>query len=213
MLAILCANFIWRQLQSGKSPFTIIQRVLTGIIVALGTALFIFYKPETNLFIIILFILLLLFILFLNKIIHAGKLYTSVLQSGLAVLTITLFLNLVFYPDLLKYQSGNEAAFYINKNYPSVAIGRFSTYIPAGEFYLNQHITITNIDAVKKGEFAKPDLLYITEEELKQLEESNVSFELVKEFPHFHITMLKLKFINPKTRESMLQKRYLVKLI
>ena len=163
--------------------------------------------------VLILFILLLLFILFLKKIISSGKLYTSLLQSGLAVLSVTLFMNLVFYPDLLKYQSGNEAAFYLNKNYPDAQVGRFDSYIPSGEFYLNQHMNITNIDAVNKREFSSPGFLYVTEEELKQLEGSNVSFELIKEFPHFHITMLKLKFINPRTRESMLQKRYLVKLI
>jgi len=155
LLAILCANFIWQQMQSGKKTFPIVQLVITIIVLALGTSLFIFYKPEANLFVIILFVLLLLFTLFLGKIINARKLYISLLQSGLAVLTVTLFMNLVFYPDLLKYQSGNEAAFYLNKNYPGSQIRRFGSYIPSGEFYLNQHMVITNIEAVNKGEFSK----------------------------------------------------------
>jgi hypothetical protein len=119
----------------------------------------------------------------------------------------------MFYPDLLKYQSGNEVAFYINKNYPGTPVGRFEIYMPCGEFYLNKKITPTTIEAVNKGEFEKPGLLFLNEEQLKQLEESSVSFELVKEFPHFHVTMLTLKFLNPKTRELQLQKRYLVKLL
>lgn len=213
LLAILCANFIWQLMQSGKNAFATVQFIITIIVVALGTILFTIYKPEVNLFVLILLVLLLLSIVLLSKIINSGKLYVSLLQSGLAVLTVTLFMNLVFYPDLLKYQSGNEMAFYLNKNYPGSQVGRFGSYIPSGEFYLNQHITITNIEAVKKGEFSKPGFLYLTEEDLKQLEQNSISFELIKEFPHFHITMLKLKFINPKTRESMLQKRYLVKLL
>lgn len=214
MLAILCANFTWQQIQSGKNTFAAIQLVITTIVIGLGIALFIIYKPAINsVFISILLVLLLMLLLFLKKIIGFDLLSVSLLQSGLAILIVTLFLNLVFYPHLLKYQSGNEAAFYINRNYPGVPVGRFNTYIPSGEFYLNQHLRVTNIDAINKGAFIKGGLLFLTEEEMKQLEAGRVSFELIKEFPHFHITMLKLKFLNPKSRAGQLQKRYLIKLL
>jgi 4-amino-4-deoxy-L-arabinose transferase-like glycosyltransferase len=213
LLAIICANFIWQQLQSGKNTFSIIQFAITVIVISLGAALFIFYKPEINLFYIILIALLLFLVLFLKAIIGSGKLSTPYLQSGLAVLIVTLFLNLIFYPDLLKYQSGNEVAFYINKNDPGIPIARINIYFPSGEFYLNQYTNITSIDAINKGAFIKGSMLFVTEAELGQLKETKVTFEVLKEFPHFHITMLTLKFINPKTRESQLEKRFLVKLL
>jgi hypothetical protein len=86
-------------------------------------------------------------------------------------------------------------------------------YIPCGEFYLDEKISILNIDSVNKGAFPKHGLLFVDEEQLKQLEESDISFELVKEFPHFHITLLKLKFLNAATRETQLKKRYIAKLL
>jgi hypothetical protein len=36
-----------------------------------------------------------------------------------------------------------------------------------------------------KESFQNPGFLYITEEELKQLDETNISLELIKEFPAF----------------------------
>lgn len=213
MLAILCANFIWQQMQSDKNTFAIIQLAITVIVISLGGALFIFYKPEINLILLIPMALLLFLVLFLKIIIGSDKLSTPLLQSGLAVLIVTLFLNLIFYPDLLKYQSGNEAAFYINKNYPGIPTVRINTYFPSGEFYLNQHTRITSIDSINKGVFTKGSLFFITEDELRQLKETKVSYEILKEFPHFHITMLTLKFLNPTTRESQLEKRFLVKLL
>lgn len=211
--AILCADFITGQIENSKSVFRITQNTLSIILIALTAAIFILYKPSVNFISAIILAAFILAILLINRFIKNEKNAIPYIRSGLAALTVAVFLNLLFYPDLLKYQSGNEAAFYINKNYPGVAVGRFDLYIPCGEFYLDEPITITTIDSVNKGVFARPGLLYINEEQLHHLEESNISFELLKEFPDFHITLLKLKFINAATRETQLRKRYIVRLI
>jgi hypothetical protein len=135
------------------------------------------------------------------------------LRSGLAAIIFSLFLNLVFYPDLLRYQSGNEAASYVNKNFPGVPVGHFDLYTPCGEFYLDEKFIVTSAEEVKKGKFAETSILFLSEKNLKQLEETGLRFELLKEFPHFHITTLSPKFLNAKTRERVLQKTFLVKLL
>lgn len=212
-LAILSADFVTKQIANGKPTFKIIQNILSVILIVLAVVIFFLYKPPVNFISIAILIAFILLVIFVNRIIKNDNNAIPYIRSGFTALTVAVFLNLLFYPDLLKYQSGNEAAFYINKNYPNTPVGRFEIYIPSAEFYLDQEMTITNIDSINKGAFAKSGLLFLNEEHFKQLEESNVSFELVKEFPHFHITMLKLKFLNRSTRESQLQKRYLVKLL
>jgi 4-amino-4-deoxy-L-arabinose transferase-like glycosyltransferase len=212
-LAILSAELITKQIESGKLAFKITQNFISIILIVLAAVIFFLYRPPVNFISIAVLVAFILLIVFIKRVIMNWNNAIPYIRSGLTALTVALFLNLLFYPDLLKYQSGNEAAFYINKNYPNTPVGRFEIYIPCAEFYLDEKMMITDIESVNKGVFAKPGLLFLNEEQLKQLEVSNVSFELIKEFPHFHITMLKLKFLNPATRESQLQKRYLIKLL
>jgi hypothetical protein len=60
LLAILCANFIWQQNAIRKKTFATVQLIITIIVLALGTGLFIFYKPEVNLFVTILLLLVII---------------------------------------------------------------------------------------------------------------------------------------------------------
>lgn len=208
-LAILSAQFVWQLLSKNNKPFRIIQMALSTLLISAVIALAIFYKPSISFFLIIVLLLMGLILAYLLIRRNAS---TAYLFSGFSVLIVTLFLNLSFYPDLLKYQSGTEAAFYINQNYPNTPIAVIGIYTPAGGFYMNSHLDYTTIDAVNKGQNSK-SLLFVTEEELKQLEEGEPSFEIIKEFRHFHVTMLKLKFLDASTREQALEKRFLIKLL
>ena len=70
------------------------------------------------------------------------------------------------------------------------------------------------IDEVKpeeaNAEILKGKLIFTTEKGLEKLRELKIHYEPVKVFDEFHVTMLTGKFINKKTREESLQKRYLV---
>ena len=207
-IAILSAQFIWQMILTNNKAFKLIQSILGILLIVFGFLLLVVYKPAISVFpaIVLLLLCLLMIYLFKNK-----MSLSPYLRSGLSALIVTLFLNLTFYPDLLKYQSGTEAAFFINNNYPDLAIGRIGIYTPAGEFYLKNHMIRTTLDAVNKGGYSK-GLLFASEEELVQLQNGEASFEIIKEFKHFHVTMLKPKFLNVSTREQLLQKRYLIKL-
>jgi 4-amino-4-deoxy-L-arabinose transferase-like glycosyltransferase len=213
MLAIIYANFIWQQVAENKKAFGIIQNVLAVLLVVLAVGLAVFYRPSITWFSLAALAMILLFSFFIPGLIKNRNAYTPYMRSGFAVLLVAVFLNLSFYPDLLKYQSGNLAASYLNKEHPNTEVGRLSIYFPSGEFYLKQHNYRTDTASVSNGAFPKIRLLFITEEELKQLQEKRVALEVVKEFKEFHVTMLSLKFLNPKTREKELKKQYLVRLL
>ena len=209
-LAIISATFIVQLLSKNNKLFQIIQFVISILLVVAGVSLAIFYKPSISIFLIVVLLLMSLLLAFL--LIRRNS-STAYFLSGFSALMITLFLNLSFYPDLLKYQSGTEAAFYINQTYPDMPVATISIYTPAGGFYIKDHLRQTTLNAVNKREYSKGLLLFVTEEELQSLEEGEASFEIIKEFKHFHVTMLKLKFLNASTREQVLEKRFLIKLL
>ena len=121
-------------------------------------------------------------------------------------------MNLSFYPDLLKYQSGNKAAFYVNKYFPGEAVASVSAYIPSAEFYIDKSFYGTSIKDIASGKFIKARLLFATEDDLKALKETNQPFQIIKIFDDFHVTQLNIKFINKKTRSGELKKTYLLRL-
>lgn len=212
LLAVLSAHFIWRQAQQLKTIFNKIQTILTVLLILLAAGLLLFYRPALNYLFIAASVLMLALLLFLPRLLQNEKFYVPCLRSGVAVLAVALFLNLSFYPDLLQYQSGNQAAAYMNKHHPGEALGRVGIYFPSGEFYLEQPVYRTDIDALRNKEFTKARFLFVTEEELTVLEQEKVGLKRIRAFSEFHVTMLTLKFINPKTRQQELKKHWLVKL-
>ena len=211
LLAILTAAFIEHQVQAQSKSWGTLQSVLAILLLVLGTVLFLLYRPAFNLVFIIAVIPVLLLLL-LPSLQRAGGGYRPYLRSGIAVLALALFLNLSFYPDLLRYQSGNQAAAYLNREQPEQPIGRFGFYFPSGEFYLRQPVYGTNADAVAAGAFTAAKLLFITADELQQLKTKGVQVEIVQAWDEFHVTTLSLKFILPRSRHKELKKMYLVRL-
>lgn len=213
MLAILTAVFISNQIRSGKLLSGKIQQVLAIIVLVLAIALPVFYRPAVNIIFILAAVLLILFIIFLPRFIPAERSALPYLRSGLAILFLALVLNLCFYPALLKYQSGNLAAVYMNRNYPGQSLGRIGIYFPSGEFYLQAPVYATSLENLKEKKINEGNILFVTAEEAGQLQKEGVGFETITRFPDFHITMLTLKFINPATRHKELKETLLIRLI
>lgn len=211
-LAVLSANFIYRQVTNNKIVFGKIQSVLNILLLVLAVGLLIFYRPALNVLYIIAAAGLLALFFLLPKLFQPGKLYLPYLRSAIVILFVAVFMNLSFYPDLLQYQSGNKVAGYMNKNIPGEPLARLGIYFPSGEFYMKQPVYGTDAVVIQHKQFSRAKYLFVTEEELKQLQAAELSVEVVQEFSEFHVTMLTLKFINPKTRYKELKKNYLVKL-
>lgn len=212
-LAILTAAFVMQLKEKGIKRTAILQGVITVIAVAAVITLFIVYRPAINsVFAFAVLCGLTLLLLISPFILKTDRLSAMLLRSGLAILIVAQFLAGVFYPDALQYQSGNHMAFYLNKNLSGLPAASGQLYIPVGQFYLDRYIRITPIDTICKKEFIRPSVVFISDMELEQLKQTGSPYEVVKEFPEYHITMPDLKFINHNTRASTLKKQYLVKL-
>jgi 4-amino-4-deoxy-L-arabinose transferase-like glycosyltransferase len=212
-LAILTAAFVMDLTEKGIKRTAILQGLIIGIIVAGIITLFFLYRPAIqSVYAFGLLCILLLLIFLVPFIIRTDMLQSVLLRSALAVLFVGQFLSGLFYPDALQYQSGNHMAAYLNRNLPGLPAASGELYIPVGQFYLDRYIRITPIDTICKPDFVHPSVVFISYSELDQLKQTGKPYEIVKEFPEFHITMPNLKFINQATRSKTLKKQYLVKL-
>lgn len=212
--AILTAQYLtgiktakgWRAIQ-------ITQSVVLVLLVLIILVLQYFYRAENITFVTILplIISVALFIFISVKEVFVLK-YKLLFQSVLVSIFINLFLNLNFYPSLLKYQSGSEAAFYIDKNSIAnlpVAQLQEEEYSHALEFYLNRPLFLVNEDG--KGSFPKkPYLLYASKENIDHLTAKGWIIKPIKSFDDYLVTRLKGKFLNWKTRKETLEKKVLV---
>lgn len=212
MLAILTANFLFKLRQAGT--VITINYFVAALLIAGILLIQLYYRPaQLSIITIITLVALLIFLLLLHLKVKTGRLLLSIFSAGLACLILNLYLNWCFYPDLMKYQSGDEAAFYINKNHPDTPAIRKNIYSPAFEFYLKDTMIIADAGTMKNDSVSKNAIWFITEGDLKELQKKSVPHTILKELPEFHVTMLTKEFLDKRTREKALTKNYLVKLL
>ena len=138
----------------------------------------------------------------------------TMFRTALASIVINLYLNLCFYPELLKYQSGSEAAFWVNKNNTSrlpVAQMVHEQYAFALDFYLNQ--ALYTIDTVHNKYPATPFLLYLNSPDKQFLLKKGWQLESLKEFEHYPVSRIKFSFINSRKRPEVISVYELVKVV
>ncbi|WP_336514932.1 ArnT family glycosyltransferase [Pollutibacter soli] len=199
--AIITADYLFR-LHHIKS-LRIFNRIQTGLVILmiiLVTGLYLIYKPGHSSWIALLVIVILFFAAFY---ISAGwkerwkeKMIT---KSICGVVAVNLFLNWIFYPDLLQYQGGTKAAEYLNQQYPGVKVVQlFPRFSYTLEFDLDAPlITIPSLDDTSG--LQKPYILFI-----QKGDDSTILSKPVHEVKQFHVSKLNGKFIYQKTREGQL---------
>ena len=215
LLAILTANIIYELKDTNARMWRMIQDVLAVLFILALIILQVLYQPEitsNNLVQITIIIALALVVVFLPKFMQTTRFTLSALRSALSLLTLALYMNLIFYPDLLKYQSGSEAAFYINKNHPNEASVITGLYSPVYEFYSREWIKV-DTSMISISERARQGVWLLAPQELRYLDKAGLKYVVIREINEFHVTMLKLKFLNRATRQKALEKYYLVKVV
>lgn len=145
-----------------------------------------------------------LYIVFLKQ--KLPKLFLICVYS---IIGINIFLSTAFYPNVLKYQLGNDAASFINKQ----RLLKEKVFIygmnegRALHFY-GKHI----FKRKEKLEFAKNDYLIIPKDSLSAVQQNFPKTILLHEGAHFGVTALSLPFLNPATRKRQLPLYLIVQL-
>jgi len=133
-----------------------------------------------------------------------------IVPPAIIILSVNYYLNQQFYPDLLKYQSESEVAFYMMKqSLPVDDLVTFDKQQWSTDFYLKR-----TIPSIRETELPHTkligNLVFTDQKGLKTLMKYGYIPEPIKEFDDFHVTGLSLDFINRSSRARTLNKSYLV---
>ena len=164
--------------------------------------LYIIYSPVINWLFITLIILILLSVLLLPAILFSNLKERLIIKTCLAAIVVNLFLNIYFYPSLLTYQSGSQAAYFANKKYKDLPVVEINDYYSQLEFYVKQPVYTS--DSSLKNMPAKPYLIYIASSDLPLLQLNDLHYVTVQKFEDFRISRLNFRFINKATRQTTL---------
>ncbi|WP_290711197.1 glycosyltransferase family 39 protein [Flavihumibacter sp. CACIAM 22H1] len=139
-----------------------------------------------------------------------GQLQRLILSTSLAACTLYGFLNIYFYPAILRYQSGEQAAGWLNQHRKGEAIYTINPYSYSLDFYSAAPVLYTeraNLLAIAKK---KPVLLYTSRQQMDSLLSEKAAVDVIDSFAHYPISKLKIGFLLPHKRPRYLDYRYLL---
>lgn len=126
-----------------------------------------------------------------------------------AIVAANWMLNTSTYPQLLQYQSTSMAGRDLATINPPQALALHAHGHALG-YYAGRLLPYYEAvpDNLTSGTY-----LYTNQQGLDALLQSNYQMEVVKFYPHYKVTALTWPFINPDTRATKLQDRYLVRVL
>lgn len=135
-----------------------------------------------------------------------------ILWTGvIAAVSFNLMMSLHFYPHLMSYQSGSEAGRRIarDKRYVERAYYAYQKTSYSLDFYAGAYVP--DIDDATLEQIPAGTWIYTTESGRDAIFSRWPSdFSTVVTFPHYHVSMLKWKFADRRSRDTVLEKRYLL---
>jgi 4-amino-4-deoxy-L-arabinose transferase-like glycosyltransferase len=118
------------------------------------------------------------------------------------------FLNFFFYPLLFQYQSGMQAANWVNQNKLPGKIAMYKEFSHAFEFYSRGEPAWV-YDANDMQQQIDKDtalLVYMRAADVDSLRSKGLAVNALKQFDYFRISMLTGEFLNPLTRNNVTTK-------
>ncbi len=207
LFAIQLAAYLY-DIKSQQSIYAVqqVQSVVIILLLLIITALQYFFRPEAlNWPVVVIMIALFILLMTIPKHLSITGIRKTIIRTIIAAFIVNIYLNTAFYPSVLKYQGGSEAAFYINQqninNYPVAQTADFYNF-PLS-FYIRD--SLFTIDASGNGLVPpKPFYLVSNQRVLDGLTAKGWHVKTIKAFNNYWISKLKPQFLNVKTRQAVL---------
>jgi 4-amino-4-deoxy-L-arabinose transferase-like glycosyltransferase len=226
LAAVISARYLSQLIDSkSPSPFRWVRGglIFTAVVMALSIVLISFWAfPLEKIVLIIAVGLLTVLIirLFGQK---RPRFSQLVFAPFLVAIAANLIMNGHFYPSLLRYQIGSVVGHEIADNYSKererffvydlAPVTEYNIFNSALDFYTERTTpTLRSHDELKGKSESKATLIYTDEQGLTSLKSSGLRHEILRTYQNFHVTGLTLPFLNPATRSTETQARYLVRL-
>jgi len=206
--AIITANYLFTVTNKTFNYLKTIQNVVLLLLCIGVVALYIFCSDKINWVLLTTIIIgfVLAFALPVALISNAKE--RIVVRTVLTAIILNLYLNLNFYPSLLTYQSGSEAAFFANKNYKDLPVVEINSYCWPLQFYLNNDVHM--VDISKMNLPPRPYLIYIATPDINLLKSKGIQYSAIKQFDDFKVSQLSLNFLNKNKRINSLSEYQLL---
>lgn len=208
--AIITALYLKKLGERGSKIFSIVQNSIYILVVILLSVLAIFYDLDYKYAVIgiIVSIFGIAFLVFKGNSVDRIIVRNTFLSVGLMI-----FLSGFFYPSVMKYEAGMQAAKWLNENYPkgkaAVLMNRDSYSF---DFYAKDDPKyFWSYEQLDQAQNKNDLIIYLPEAEIANLK-NKYQVEVLKGFDYYRVTKLTGNFINPKTRAETLVKYYLVKI-
>jgi 4-amino-4-deoxy-L-arabinose transferase-like glycosyltransferase len=209
--AIITAQYLHGvQLPKSIKAIRITQIVVIVIMIALICTIEYFFYPALTAPVMIILLILYVAMIIVPRQVSQDGIQRIIISTILVSFIVNVYLNMAFYPTLLKYQAGSEAAEWINshnaKKYP---VMQCESDAWAMEFYLNQPLQSINPDTVKSVPqntfylYANPDII-------KSIKAKGWQVLIADTLQRYTITRLKGGFLNKKTRQKQLTQMQIV---
>lgn len=214
VLAVLLAGYLVYLFKGDQTKQ--LKRLLTvqTVVVILATSLsmllifVVFPLPSIPLLIVYLALFSLLVYTLIKKQEYLSKIITV---SVLFAVFLNFSLNTQFYPNLLKYQAGNNMVKIIeDRNIEVEDVYLFEdAFSWTLSFYTQRQTPEVSISELKDlhGKW-----VFVFDQDIDKLKENDIQWDESIETDHYRITMLSLPFLNPNTRAEELRKAYLLKI-
>jgi 4-amino-4-deoxy-L-arabinose transferase-like glycosyltransferase len=205
--AIITAQYLYG-LQSLKT-INIVRRVQIGVVILLliiVALLHYYFRPvEFSWHVgLALFIWIGILIIIPGNFAAADYRQTA-FRTLIIAFVVNIYMNMAFYPSLLHYQSGSEAAVWINHHNPQkltlVQIHEVNSH--PMDFYINTNLITLYLARPVKLPTA-PFLFYASPGAVAELASKGHTVQKLAEFQHYSITRLKPAFLNKATRAATL---------
>ena len=211
VLSVLLAGYLVYLVETSKfkklNIFLYVQYfiIVVGSILIIVLVTYIFPASYSMLFIYGVLLFILVYYLFKKMELVPKIVMVSVLFS----VFVNFSLNTHFYPSLLKYQAGlNMVDVIANENIDVedvYILEEFNSW--SLNFYTQRHTPGLDLDELKES---KGKWLFVYDKDIDRLKSENITWDKSYVVPHYRITMLKLPFLIPETRNNELSKGYLL---
>lgn len=217
MIAIGTAAFLIEKIEEGNSSwkkyFRISQGVTIAILMSGAVLLNGWFFPVQQFWIILIGIVfvILLYLPYRHNTEVSGVFWVP---SFITILMLNFFLNTNFYPQLANYQAGSTMAEKIDRE--KIDWNRIYIYdqiYRSFDFYSGRINPQLSDSLVKRRILAGEKFyLLVNEAGKKRISDQGIAFMEHTKTPDMRITMLKLNFLNPSTREGTLKYAYLLEI-
>lgn len=212
LLAILTTAVLLEQGRKTLKVFSVIHLVLSILLAVAVCLLQYFFSgdlPHIDTLIILLAGFGIGFYLFTKKGIYLKKILFA---TAIICLSVNYYVNRDFYPALLTYQAESQAAHFIKKNnIPVEQVVFVGDVQSVADVILHQLTPIVPVDSMQQSDI-NGKYVFTSPEGRKKIDSMGLQYSVIADFDDFHVTRITGKFINRKTREAELDKKYLLKI-